>query len=323
MKLNPAHTLLRKTSKLPVKYRVGYPRKSYVQCFLDFESYLQSLCKKHLKRSSYSKEYIIGQILQTKISTENWNVWNKKQLFAAYQTCIRMRESMVANKMFDANGIKKHEFLIRNLIHDLKPFIEHLESTETERFVLFEGGKTNVSHSWENYHFARQLYFNSVLKENHFDSKTALIASPFVLRHAIEMKMKRIIGIEDVFNATRTLPRLKHEFMFEFVKEHQSNFEFKDFQFSTIRQIFDWCNIAVHYGIMPRHWEIETALDYCRPFLSAPKQERGFDINGAVKVSELQKVRDAYEAKVNSMFPSETFYYVWSNAKNTESVIVS
>lgn len=296
---SPARTLLDKLQAADLGRHGRRVRVSTHQCLLDFLAHLRWLESRHLKKR-LSDEYLLSscfgrpRVLRTDAEV---NAFCRAHLslaiieFEALLKIIRGKETTISYRK--ARQFKDH---LWDYLFDLRPIAEHLEKKRDATYEFFNGGKTSYVPSWKIFGLSRQLAIQSAYRDSiQLDHRVGQVASVFSLRQALETKFARIIAVA-LYDKNGQSPRIKHNFHYDFITNHQQFFEFPFVKFESLKRIYDWCNSIVHNPQQPRAWQLSHAHATCEAlFWHGPLNTHGgFSIDGGVRVLNLEKMREEY-----------------------------
>ena len=304
--LNPAERLVIKLvpyNRIPcltrIKYLFKYWRKyptfkkqkeikeSLIEAIENFSSFVNEISQKYIKKDhSADLEYLLGAILKDERTLKNET---DKRNFCKISLTVAnkyLQEAVTQIKNHSGNlkdkNVYKHCEIIRDYLHDIKPFVEYFMHKDEPGFVLINGGKSYENYSYEMNRIANNLYWNSLYRSNIMDQKMSINLSNFALRQALELKFKRILGIYDVYTKNLDGPKLRHDFFPEFINNNASHFTIPYDHLAFLINVYKWTNRTIHIGENPRIWELRLALDYLAPFF---KWGEGISITGKVTTS--------------------------------------
>lgn len=297
----PVKNLLRKLHPPPSR-RYGVPvRISAHQVLSDFNDYLQLLVKQNVKKT-YQEQYLVSccfaksKFLKTDAEV---NAYCRTHLYIAAQQFQKLMDEMkghsggkISNKIF-----KIYSEIIREYVYDLKEIVEPLQQKKDQNYEFFSGGKNYGVMSWQVFRLSRQLAVQSRFRfdKSPLEHRTAQIASIFVLRQSLETKFEKLIGV-CFHDKNGCPPRLRHDFQYNFIKNHIRFFDFKAVNYDFLRYVYDWCNEIVHVVYQPYAWQIAYAHEICDGLFSPIKTPsgKGWNINNPVEIKHADEMQRAY-----------------------------
>ncbi|MBS9394164.1 MAG: hypothetical protein HEQ29_13795 [Dolichospermum sp. LBC05a] len=212
--------------------------------------------------------------------------------------------------------LQKH---IISYLFDIKPFIEFFEKKQNEDFVLFYGARNYYTTSQE-IRLASQSLFWQLPQNSIFDQKIAFNLAIFTLRQSLELKFKRICGIDEIHSNNY----LGHDFFINFIKKNNHHFDFpENFSLCGIFKIYKWTNRIVHSGNRPRIWEIQFALEFTQSLFSGGTHKKDnqviLSVFGAVKIKEFNKLKHQLNQEICQELKTDISKIKWLD--NPEAVI--
>lgn len=321
MSLTPAQKLIRKMSvehkltfvqklKYFYQYKKCYKKPKYkasikeslIEVIEEFSKFIDTLKNEVVKKdNSNNLEYIIGAILKDERTLKNDSEINnfcKCSLSVANKYLKEViGEIKKDNKKLTDKNVLKYSDLIREYLHDVKPFVEYFKRKKDPNYILFTGGKDYNNHSYEINRISNNLYWNCFYKQNIFDQKMSINISNFALRQSLEIKFKRILGIYDVYNKSLNGPKLRHDFFPDFINRNKSHFELPYTNLSFLINAYKWTNRTIHNAENPRIWELRCVLDYVNPFFKwgeglTNDGKKTSSIFGAVKINDYDTLKE-------------------------------
>jgi hypothetical protein len=167
--------------------------------------------------------------------------------------------------------------------------VEYAEQRRDKDYVFFEGGKSFHTDPWRIFLASRQLGVMSSVKGIVLEHRLSQIAAVVLLRQALERKFVGLIGVA-VYDRKGQTPKVPHDYYYEFIKANAQYFDFKVVNFTLLRYIYDWCNVAVHQAVQPFAWQLPYAQEVSEGlFKGGPltKVGKGWSVHGAVYIDDV------------------------------------
>ena len=193
--------------------------------------------------------------------------------------------------------IKLYLEQINDFIFDFKSAVEPLEKISSPDYVFFGGGKSSATRSSELYRFSKALAYGGTYDDNllHGYHKESQVVSIFVLRQALELKFERIIGVV-LFDKNGSYPRLRHGVHIDFISKNMNLFDFPEFDFTLLSDVYNWCSGVVHQGRQPLIWQVPYAHELCDGLFEWGDLNRhgGMSCDGGVRILDVNAMRQKY-----------------------------
>ncbi len=208
---------------------------------------------------------------------------------------VKMRKLGNGNITIDV--LNQFSEILWDYLFDLRDILEFLQSNDNN-WSFFEGGQNRGVSSWEVFHLAKGLAYQSTFKDTGapFDHKTAQIASLFILRQAMELRFERLIGVYP-YNRKKKPPKLRHGFHRDFISNNRNFFDDDDVFIEELRHLYDWCSEIVHQAYQPYAWQISMAFRRAGSLLQSRSVPSGqtWSIYNSVTIHDVDKMQAAYE----------------------------
>ncbi len=171
------------------------------------------------------------------------------------------------------------------LLFDVFIFLSRVEKRFDSQKNGYGFGKRNIANSSEVFE-ASVAHLHHHLKYETFSSFFQQPISVFLIRQAIELRIKNAIGVVYVSDLQGDILKITPDFFIDFV------FDRKEIRFlavskSVIKKIHSWSNYFVHAGFFMPVWQVWFAQRVIRPMFEAgQKQGAGWSIYGAVEIDK-------------------------------------
>lgn len=261
------------------KYPDTYSIEYLLEKSKDTIDYLENIFIDSFGVKDYSDEHIAHQIFLTDIDEKDQYNYCRCSLWAINKTI---------NTVFKSTGKietnEKYRELILSLLFETLIFLQRFFYIVHDKEVDYGRFKVNVAEPVQFYLLAESI-FEKNLKEKHISTDVIRPTSIFLVRQAIESRIKRILGIKSIYTKQGSVPKIRNEFYFSFLKKHSKQIEIP-IDITVLEKIYSWTNIYIHYSIVPPLWKMEWAIRICGIFFKEYKDENSFHIYGGVKVSK-------------------------------------
>nr|WP_312230070.1 hypothetical protein [Pseudomonas sp.] len=268
----------------------------------NFVQHMQELCNKH-SRKQWSKLFLSEKAFSTKefFTVSDFRCYCKVNLKIGVSQLEKVFDELslrLKEEPEDAiNTIRLYKSVLNDYLFDFKYFVEFLEQEKNKEYVFFSGGKSIRTETYHLYQFSQALACSSTHGENIITSfhKEAQTASAFVLRQALELKFDRAISVT-IRDRNGSRPRLKHGFHYSFMIARPDLFEFVDYDFTLIKNVYDWCSNIVHTGHQPLIWQMPFAYELCSGVFSWGQMNvnGGQSIHGGVRIRDVPEMQVAF-----------------------------
>jgi hypothetical protein len=301
----PAEVLLEKLRTSQRSKASG--RISAGKALSNFGDHLQWLMSRHIKKP-LSDEYLAGICFGKIHALEGdaaVNAYCRVHLAIAADCFSELAAGLVKRSARKSKGLKRNAEIIRNYLFDLKGIAEHLEQRKNPGYQFLSGAKNdNVRPTWQIFQLSRQLIIGAGLPESDFHHSASKIAAVFVLRQALEAKFGQLVAV-DVYNSFGQIPRLKHDFHYEFIADNPAYFSFKAVDFALLKKIYDWCNEVINRLYQPYAWQIAYAHKICSGLFDSPSSPSGGrrSTRDAVEIDNATGMQLAFMDRFISTYP--------------------
>jgi hypothetical protein len=282
--------------KNPNKIQFEDIKQQLLNCINDVEKYTD-------RYSHWTDDYLVQWLYKPRHFIEQQRdieTYNKIHLVVA----IRSFKKLVVDIEY-----KNFELFVQHIrcyIIDLKFFIEFFENKTNSDYSFLIGGKSYYTDSHSIKLASNNLFWQSPINTIEHQ-KIAFILSIMALRQSIEMRLKRICGIERVY--PKSGEYISSNFFPDFINQHPEYFEFPpNWNFSHILKVYKWTHNIVHNGVQPLVWEVSFALDYTRilfgggSITTTDQSITKESIYGAVKVKKYCEMKEKISQKISDYF---------------------
>ncbi|MDP2576015.1 hypothetical protein Q8W40_27840 [Vibrio penaeicida] len=269
-------------------------KKSPNYCLMALEKYVGEFKSKYLKPAKkinydYAVSVVFGESLNFKTETQ-LNAYVKCQIKVAFEWFeFLIREIRSDKKRVTSQRLLKYGEYIVDFLHDVSPFIEYFEKKSDTSFSFLQGGKNYQQHTVFIYKDSINSYWGSQSTSNVLSHKGNMSASCYFLRQSLELKFRRLLGVNDIYDSMGNSAKIRHDFFPEFIKKNMNHFEMDDINVSNVLKIYKWTNSTIHTSATPRIWEQWFALKYCDKFFFPTNVPAGksWSIHNSVKIKNL------------------------------------
>ena len=175
------------------------------------------------------------------------------------------------------NGIV--EYLRINLLCSLVLIqqIEEIKSIQPNRYI----GLQNRVNSLESYKSSLNLKHNMYA----WSSLSSLNASVFLIRQAIELKIKNCLGIDVILDKNGYVKKMTADRLIEFVFNN-SHIKLPKITKSILTSIHKWTQYFVHGGFILNVWQIDIAHELIQPLFQLGETSSMLSIYGSIIIDK-------------------------------------
>lgn len=271
----------------------------------DFKKLRNDLIKKKL-----SDECIISQVYGN--SSNDKVCYSRAQFLLAYKWFFE-----ILHPQFTNGNISKDKFIefLNIFIFDLNIYVNTLLDESDSRYPFIRGGKSIIDNT-------TAMFVNSrcLLYKGEASIRTSTLISPFTLRQALEVRVKRMIGLDYVLDKNNDSIRFRHDFIWDFLKNQNDIIKIDTtIPLSRIYTIYSWTNLSIHTGIIPNIWEVAYAYEYCMPIFQSGEDDTHWNINGVAKIKDLKLLQERFKEALKKEY-EKAEHFIFNN--NPEAMIL-
>ncbi len=251
------------------------------------------------KAKKCSDEHIAEQLFSKKIKAEDLKRWTKFELLALMQSFERIFSNARAHWKKSGNRIQVLDELrlLKEMTFETIVFLDSANYHIRGTFAGYEWGKRNVIHSAEAFS-ASQMLLRSRIYESSMGEFAVRPTSIFLLRQAIEIRLKNIFGIDRITDDRGKIERIPGSVFVELVRGNEDAVDFP-VKASLLMKIYNWTQYYIHGGFIPYIWEIEWAHNVLTPLFTPRTSETGWSLYGSVQIKK--SYYDAIEEKIRKL----------------------
>jgi len=279
------------------KYK-GRPKiaKPLKNCLLDLQKYINETVDEYLGTIVYSDHEIAEFIYNESIPNGDNEKFVKINLYAAKRTLNNIVAEISNIKGgLSARNIKLYCELINDFISDINDFINYYRRKTDPKFVFLSGIKFYSTSSSETFNVAHQLFYTSVTKNRPLRYKESQGMVSMVLRQSIEIKTKRIFGIDKIHGVGKKPQDYGFKRLFIFIEKNKESIDYNPIDFEVLKLIYKWSCTYIHNGETSYLWQSESALNYLKTFFAAgdytDSNRKISSVYGAFKLSNFYELR--------------------------------
>lgn len=255
---------------------------------------------------------------QRKLTTEN-----EQNNYFCKNLCTGIRYfKLLLNSCKSYEHFKRRKSHMSSYIYDLARIIESLERQHNENYKFMDGYRSYYTDSQQVRWATVDLFWQNPTHTIEIQ-KIAFVLSVVTLRQSLEIRFKRICGIERLYSDKFLSPK----FFLNFVKDNHKYFKLPpNFSIDNTIKIYDWTHKIVHNAELPLIWEIALALDITLPLFRGgihkiPNGTIQKHIHGAVTINNFDEMRDKLQKDIAKKLKIsiEDLNIIW--AKAPEAVI--
>lgn len=254
-------------------------KEEIISCLQTALEYLKSL-RNEVAPKELKESFIYQWTFKTEISNKNdYDCYLKANICSSTDSLERVIEQI---KNSGVSELKSR--LLKDFICDLKPFISNYDKNQDYSWLL---GTTNTHISNFYYDLAYNSFWNGLPSE-HPEERLALSSStPFIIRQAIEYKVKRILAIDYLTKNKKPFIGTV-ELCFKILDKCSEILKLNNFTFDIIKNIYSWTHTYIHGGYRAEPWKTELALEYLNKvyYSGETSMKNSFSMYAGVEVCE-------------------------------------
>jgi hypothetical protein len=254
-------------------------QEEIIYCLETALEYLKTLCAT-VATKELKKPFIYQWTFKTEIgSKKEYDCYVKANIYSSTNSLERVIEQI---KNSEVSALKSR--LLKDFLCDLKPFISYFDKNQDYSWLILNTN-THISNFYLD--LANNSFWNGRPSE-HPEEKLALSTStPFIIRQAIEYKIKRILAIDYLMKDKKPFNRTP-ELCFKVLDRCSKLLKLNNFSFDIIKNIYSWTHAYIHGGYRAEPWKTESALDYLKQvyYSGETTKKNSFSIYAGVEVRE-------------------------------------
>ena len=170
------------------------------------------------------------------------------------------------------------------------------------KYAGFGLWKTNMTHSYPVFEAAKMLLRSKVDRVSIAEIPVRL-TSVFLLRQAIELRLRHALGIVSVSNDSGRPVRVDGSKLLTLVKNANGAVDMK-VSCRLLEGVFGWTNRYIHSGLRPYLWEAEYACFLLAPLFAGVIEPDGSqNLYGAVRIKKA--FYEDVERELRTLFPKQ------------------
>lgn len=285
-----------------------YNQNQFENLYKSFNQYLLDKKSEWFKKNrNYSDEHICEEIFAFFFDKERIPRLIKYSLFAITKSVERISQNIIEYYLKgEKESFISSVSIVREIVFETVVFLDdatfHIEGS----FAGFNWGKRSVASSIEVFNASKMLFHKNILK-NTVGDFVIQPASVFMLRQAIELRIKNSLGIDFIVDKKRGFQKITAESFIDFVSSNPDiEFPVKK---SIVKKIVNWSNYFIHVGFIPEIWKLEWAHYIIEPLFRPDKLGDLWSVFGSIKIGKTYF--DDIESEIKK--------YVAANNKNVDA----
>lgn len=244
--------------------------KVYKNLFQNYFKYLVSIQSKWFpKLKTYDDNTVAESLFIKIIDIKDIKLHIKFEFYALLKSTRKINDKIISQtKTNNESPLEEITLLIKYI----KGTVEFIKWSERKLFL--QQSFTNsyyvkvTLHPMELY-LASLVLFQNKCNYQKYSNLTLHSTSIFLIRQALELRMRNIFGIEDIIdekgNYLYATSLLFIEILSKGFKNSLIQFPIK---ISIIKKIFEWTNYYIHNAKIPFIWEIDWAQSILKPLFT-------------------------------------------------------
>lgn len=271
---------------------------SYTEC-------LDTIYKEWFPKSvTYTDNHIAGQIFSREVKRKALKEWIRYELYALIESAKRVLSNVSnAQKQKLPNHLFDELSFLKEISDETIGFIKYGHLLLYNNELEYAWDKRNIVNSAEIFSASQELSRNRIDKRSigHFAIMPTTI---FLLRQAIEIRLKNALGIDIITNKNGKLIRITGEKLLPLIKDGKTtgNIEFP-IEISVVEKIHKWTNHYIHGGFIPYTWEIEWAYHLLNPLFAWGQHGEIHNRFGSIKIK--RKYYKQIDLKIKELLKNE------------------
>lgn len=237
------------------------------------------------------------------------------------ETCKRYTSQYIITEGFSANPNEKTykkvhcaiiekfiDFLLtKNNLLDYSALIQCFIYDIAERRLVDNflcGGRALTEHTCM---YVAECFRFYLLDQPQNDILVKSMLTTFALRQALEIRLRRIIGIGVVENSKGDIVKLKHETVMKVILDNvKCVFSGNSDLLKHIKIIYKWTNFSIHSMWSPPTWMIWEAYTILEPFFLTHLNEKNYSsINNAFQFESVEQYKSVQQKIADSLSKQE------------------
>lgn len=232
----------------------------------------------------YTYEHFIQQVFTNEVKTKDIDNYYKIQLsglihvIKKYNNIIKsFSEKKNVYTIDYFNGIINY---FKYLIIETYVIIAEIELQKNIKPIRFMGCQNRID-SNESYLSAGNMLYNLYP----YSSLSGFNASVFLIRQAIELKVKNCLGINVIRDKDGRMIKMTSDKLIDFLYTND-NITLPYIPKSLLKKVHAWTQVFIHGGFVINLWQIDLALDVLKPLFSLGETKKALSIHGAVVIKK-------------------------------------
>lgn len=232
----------------------------------------------------YTYEHFIQHVFTNEVKTKDIDNYYKIQLsglihvIKKYNDIIKsFSEKKNVYTIDYFNGIINY---FKYLIIETYVIIAEIELQKNIKPIRFMGCQNRID-SNESYLSAGNMLYNLYPDS----SLSGFNASVFLIRQAIELKVKNCLGINVILDKDGRMIKMTSDKLIDFLYTND-NITLPYIPKSLLKKVHAWTQVFIHGGFVINLWQIDLALDVLKPLFSLGETKKVLSIHGAVVIKK-------------------------------------
>lgn len=198
--------------------------------------------------------------------------------------------------LLEQGDLLDYSALIQCFIYDMA------ETRLVDNFLC--GGRDRSEHT---YMYIKECFRFYLLDQPQNDILVKSMLTTFALRQALEIRLRRIIGIGVVENSKGDIVKLKHGTVMKVILDNvECVFLGKSDLLKYIKIIYKWANFSIHSMWSPPTWMIWEAYTILEPFFLTHLNEKNYSsINNAFQFKSVEQYKSIQQKIADSLSKQE------------------
>lgn len=224
------------------------------------------------KAKPYSDHLLASEVFKVAYLTRDEKAQAKYDL-AALRTSVRRQADRVREAALRQEAWESEFDLVREFSSEALALLERIEAAHTGEDIFYGVMKRDVLGSQEVFAASGTMLRRQIL-EGHISDFPVRPTAVFLIRQAMELRLKNMLGIHVVMDTDGRPIKLSGFIFLDLVKRYGSEIEFP-LPEHVVRRIYEWTNYPIHGGLVHPMWQTEFARHVLGPLFEMGRHEWG------------------------------------------------
>lgn len=282
----------------------------------NFISYIEKLYNKWFPGvKDYSDEHVIEQIFKKDRKNIDFKNRTKYEIVALKRTVNREVKRLSNIKNENDLIHPSNLFFLKEVVFESIEFLDIAHYFINGKMAGYGWSKRALANSMELFSASKMLSMKNFGEEEWGDF-VIIPTSIFLIRQAIEIRLKNALGISHVKDEGGNIKKIFPIIFLDFLKSSALVYEFP-VKYSIISKIHKWTQNYIHGGFMNYVWEIEWAQHMLKPLFKGDKIGNRWCQYGSIKFTSYKDLKKQVKKYLEQKYNEELEFF-W--LKNPEAM---